>query len=191
MKLIRHCVFCCFLILPLSAYADIFRLRFVGLGGLGSAAISTEGNADSIESPFAFSTSMDYSMSSQINLGAEHSRTLGANGTAVGLTGLSTKYYFLYQQPQAMLNTFSFDNRPALQVQAVSPYIGASLGFAQASVMATTINTVSIYLNLKVGVDYPLVSIWGVRFESNTAFTTVGTGKIRLYNAMLGFYFYF
>ena len=180
----------CLLSLPCYSFADISRLRIIGLGGLGSAAISTEGNSDSIESPLAFSASIDYLMNSQINLGAEHMRTLGTNGTAVGLTGLSAKYYFWFQHPQTMLNSISFDDRPSLQIQAVTPFIGASLGFAQASVLNTTINTVSIYLNLKVGIDYPLTTIWGFRFEGNTAFSTVGTGRIRLYNAMLGFYFY-
>lgn len=187
MKFFIHFFFILFLTLPL--FAENSRLRIFGLGGLGSATIATEGNADSIESPFAFSANIDYLLSSQIDLGAEHMRTLSANGTTLGLTGITIKYYYLYGHPIELLDSKHID-MPTLQFQAWSPYAGMSLGFAQASVLSTTINTVSVYLNLKLGVDYPMTSIWGFRGEINAGTSTVGTGSVQFFNSILGFYLF-
>lgn len=169
-------------------FADTSRLRIVGSGGMGNATVTSIEKGKSSEGPLSFSSTIDYMVNQRFGLGAEHIRSLGSNGTTIGLTGLNLKYYFLFQHPISLLDDLSLIEKPTLQIQAWSPYIGTSVGFAQASILETTINAVTIYFALKGGVDYPLSSLWGFRSEFNFAFTGAGTGNIQLVDALMGFY---
>lgn len=181
-------IFCLIGLSSSYVLADTSRLRIVGSGGLGNASVTSIEKGTSSEGPFSFSTTIDYMVNQRMGLGAEHIRSLSSNGTTIGLTGLNLKYYFLFQHPISLLDNLSLIEKPTLQLQAWSPYIGTSVGFAQASVLETTINAVTIYLALKGGVDYPLSSLWGFRSEFNFAFTGAGTGNIQLVDALIGFY---
>lgn len=170
------------------SYADTSRLRIVGAAGFGQAVAVAKDNESSVESPLGFSASIDYMVDSRYDVGAEHMRSLSGNGTTVGLTGLTLKHYFRFQHPKILEDSLKHLNNPVIQIKAWSPYIGGSMGFAQASILDTKVNAVGIYLNIKGGLDYPISTTWGMRCEGNLALTAAGTGRIQMVNALLGFY---
>lgn len=171
------------------AFAEVSRLRIAGLAGLGQALIISNENQSSFESPLGFSANLDYMMNSRFDLGAEHMRSLGANGSTVGFTGLTVKYFFWFHHPQILHASPKEFNGPVIQIQAWSPYVGASVGVGQGSVLDTKINAVGLYLNLKGGLDYPISTSWGMRLEGNMGYS-FGTGTIQLMNGLFGFYTY-
>lgn len=172
-----------------KSFADISRLRAVGLGGLGQALITAKNGENSFESPLGFSANIDYMMNSRFDLGAEHMRSFSSNGSTVGFTGLTFKYFFWFNHPQILQGSPKNIEDPVIQIKAWSPYFGASMGVAQGSLLDTKINAVGIYANLKGGLDYPISNAWGMRLEGNVGFS-FGTGTIQIMNGLVGLYTY-
>lgn len=164
------------------------RVRIAGQGGLGQALITSSSNLHTMESPLGFALAVDYLMSSQLSFGAEHIRSFGQSGSAVGLTGLSVKWYFWLPHPLPLLEK-NEAKVPLLQIEGWIPYVGGMLGVGQASVLDSTINTLGLALGLKGGLEYPIFGNWGLRTEGNLSVTS-GTGSIVLVNALAGFYLF-
>ena len=172
-----------------TSIADISRLRIIGMGGLGQALVTAKNGQYSFESPFGFSANIDYMMNSRFDLGAEHMRSLSSNGSTVGFTGLTVKYFFWFQHPQILQESSKNVDNPVIQIKVWSPYLGTSIGVAQGSILDTKISAVGFYTNFKGGLDYPISNSWGARLESNFGFA-FGTGTIRMMNGLIGFYCY-
>lgn len=168
-------------------FANNSSLRVSALGGLGQALLTSKDGLESFESPFGFSINIDYTMNSRFDLGAEHMRTLSVNGSTVGISGFSLKYFFWFPHPQAVDENTESLERPVLKFNAYTPYVGGSFGVAQGGVLDTKINSVGLYLNLKGGIDYPVSTSWGLRAEGNIGLSS-GTGQLQFINGLIGFY---
>jgi hypothetical protein len=126
-------------------------------------------------------------MTSQLSLGAEHIRSLGQSGSAVGLTGLGMKWYFWLPHPLPLVSAKIEAPNPTLQVEGWIPYVGGMIGVGQASVLNSSINSLGLTVGAKGGLEYPFFGDWGFRTEGNLSVSS-GTGSIVLINVLAGVY---
>lgn len=163
------------------------RFRLAGSGGFGQAVITSQSNDGTLEGPLGFSVAVDYMMSSQMGFGAEHIRSVGSSGSAVGLTGMTMKWYFWLPHPSPLLVTKIETSTPTLQVEGWIPYVGGMFGVGQAGVLDSNITSVGLSMGAKGGIEFPFVGNWGFRTEANLAVSS-GTGSIVLINTLIGVY---
>jgi hypothetical protein len=175
------------------ANADVSRLRVAGLSGFAKSeilgALTNQSNA---QGPMGISAHVDYLLSGQWSIGAEHLRTVSArNGTAVGLTGLSIKNYFWFSHPMAPNDESHItDAQVILTMRALTPYVGMGVGIAQASVLDKNIGALNGFIDVKGGVELPMGQYWGLRSEGNLALSAMGSGSIQFFSLLLGAYVY-
>jgi hypothetical protein len=172
-------------------------LRSGALLGLGSANSSVDSSSKS-EGPLGLAIFLDYAYSPRWTVGGEHFRTFKPSplGSKVGITGLSAKYSLLVPHTQIMFDGGTVDSSFFVQRNYV-PYIGISLGIAQASLFKTSTSasdvdssTIGGYLGVTFGVDYPMSGKWGLRSEIKAGQTIVGSGTISYALGVAGFYMF-
>lgn len=185
-------LFHCFNFYGPKVFADISRLRIVGLGGLAQSQIVGAGSRKfDVQGPIGVSGNVDYLLTGQWEVGAEHLRTVSArNGTAVGLTGIAVKNYFWFSHPQTQITEQDMHSQANIKMQALIPYIGVSLGIAQASILDRNIGMLGSYFCGKGGWEYPINDAWGLRVESSIAITFFGSGTANYISVLLGAYLY-
>jgi hypothetical protein len=179
--------FCSFEVL-----ADISRLRITGMGGLSqSQVVGANTNKPDNQGPMGISAHVDYLLSGQLEIGAEHLRTISSrNGAAVGLTGLSIKNYFWFSHPQTQIPEQDIRSQAIFKIQAFTPYIGGSAGIVQASILDRNIGALGGYVGLKGGIELPISDAWGLRTESNLSISIFGSGAANYISLLFGAYFY-
>jgi hypothetical protein len=177
---------------PTITYAA--SLRAGALTGYGDAVVSTD-QIDRSESPMGFSFFVEYAFDAHRTFGVEHYRSfdMEAASSAVSLTGISGKWYFLTPVP------------PALHEEKVSsgvwqsnfsPYGFGGVGFDQSSILARNddeadASAAGLYLRAGAGVDYPLWGRFGARGEFGYSMTVMGSGSIQTMQLIFGLYSYF
>lgn len=168
-------------------------LRVLGAVGFGQAGGQSKGNVR-VEGPIAIAAALDYAWNPRLSLGAEHMRSFGAGSTAVGLTGVSLRWYLYTPQPQMLKNPSDQIEKSYLLQKNYVPYLGTVFGFAQGSFPATAtkeeVLVVAPYFSMKGGIEYPVVGRWGLRGEANYAMTLGGKGGAEVINVILGIYYF-
>lgn len=176
----------------IEALSDISRLRIAGMGGLAqSQVVGANTNKLDSQGPMGISAHVDYLLNGQLEIGAEHLRTIsGRNGAAVGLTGLSVKNFFWFSHPQTQIQEQDIHSQAILKIRAFTPYLGGSAGIVQASILDRNIGALGGYVGLKGGVELPMSDAWGLRTESNISVSIFGSGAVNYFSLLFGAYFY-
>lgn len=176
----------------------LFRWRFGGIR-IGGAFGIGQGGAKSedvvrTEGPLGVAITVDYSLDPRWSLGAEHERTLAGSVTSIGFTGLTLRWYFWTPQPQVLIKTDDKIERSFLIQKNFVPYLGTSVGFAQASFPALEdkgdVLVVSPYVSFKGGLEYPITGRWGARSEFMYGMTAGGKGAAEILHLLFGFYYF-
>lgn len=166
-----------------------------GMGfGFGQSGAQS-GSTTRVEGPLLLNVFFDYSVDSRFSVGAEHTRSMAGASSAIGFTGLSGKFYFWTPQPQLMIDTSDQIDRSMIVQKNIVPFLGLSVGFAQASVPAKTpqdrdVLVVGPYVSLRGGVEYPIYGRWGARGELVYGTTVAGKGAAETIQLGFGFYYF-
>lgn len=179
--------------LTCTCYAGQTRTFFnVGLGDAVVKSASTT-KATRKESPGAFSVNIDFPLSAQYYIFAEHFRSLGTSGSSVGFTGAGLKFY-PWLSPQQTKKVVGKD-KSEISHRGFLYYGGGGVGFSQASVLSNSTQedalAAGLYVSLKAGAEYPLSDFWGLVSEWNYGTALAGSGKIEAVNLLFGAYFTF
>ncbi|MEY4616891.1 MAG: hypothetical protein RJB66_1851 [Pseudomonadota bacterium] len=190
MKLSRLKLFTLCLIFTPFTHAEVSRIRASASAGFGQAQVKDQNykSAD-LQGPISNTFTVDYSANGESEWGVEHKRTWSArSGTAVGLTGLTYKNFFWHSRPQIESVPFPRLPRGQWDIHAISPYIGASAGIGQASIIDKKMNAIGFYLGVTGGLDWYSQRNWGLRMEASGSATLGGQGRIDTVSAGLGIY---
>ena len=178
--------------LTVDSFAATEISRFSGLAGLGQSSSKSADAAGTvrIEGPLGFGFYIDYSWKDSYFLFAEHMRSMSGSATSVGLSGLGLKYYPWLSPQKFKVSNIEKIESTALYYSGYAFYFGGSLGFAQASVLATSTKesalAAGIYINGKAGADFPMSQNWGFREEFNSSFLIAGSGNVQYFNLLIG-----
>jgi hypothetical protein len=178
------------LIVFISSQALASHLRIAVSGGVGSFSADRNG-VSRTEGPFCGGVGIDYDVNSRLALGAENFRSaqLSPLGTSIGMTGFTARWYAWGPVPNALNFDASFLRARILQ-KGMFPYIGSTIGFAQASVPEDATHQAVLALDIlggaKAGFDYPIGDQFAVRTELNMGFPLMGTGKISYMDLAFG-----
>lgn len=169
------------------------NLRVGGMLGLGKFNVSVQ-EIQKSEEPYSLSFFMDYSYSARMAIGVEHFRsaTLAPINSRVGMSGVSFKYYFLNPHPQ-ILDEAKEIKKSFLIQKNYTPYYGFGIGYGQSSLFKRTetdvdASTTGAYGTLRLGIERPWVSTWGLRSELNFGQTLMGSGTVSFYQLVVGMY---
>jgi hypothetical protein len=165
-------------------------IRLVGLGGFSQANLTGTSTPARLDSPLGFSLAVDYGLSPQWDFGVEHMRTLSNQGSVLGISSATLKWYFWFPSPRSLAKIDRYSLVPTLLIEGIIPYLGASLGVAQSGYLNPEDTTLGLNIGIKAGMDYPLFGDWGLRGEFNFA-SSSGTGSAMLLNLIGGVYRYF
>lgn len=133
-----------------------------GYGGTGiTKNLTINGNAITVnksETPGVISFNWDFQWSDRLLITLEHIRgfRLGPFSSGVGLTGISSKWYFRDPIP-SMIKTSSSDS--TLLIKQWSPFVGGALGIASGEINregdeVSSVSSSGIYFGLRTGADY-------------------------------------
>ena len=177
------------------SYGEVSRFRVSGLLGLANAQVTSLSTSPVTveQGPLGGTAAMEYLFDGEWEFGSEHKRTWGGTkgssaGSAVGLTGIVVKNYFWISHPQVKTSEGSLGSASLFEMNALIPYVGGVFGISQASIVEKNINNIGFYGALKVGVDWPMTKMWGLRGESSYSSTL--DGSISLMALEFGAYFY-
>lgn len=126
-----------FLLIPV-AHAESGQIRLIGSIGIGSAGAESEGVVKT-EDPLGLGFSAEYSMSSKFTLGVEHNRSWQVSKSNIGATGVAGRWYLWTPHAQNFKNPSDLIEETTLFQKGYIPYLGASAGFAQATLQRKTI----------------------------------------------------
>ncbi len=197
MRPLKHGVFLFLLIFLVNAYcfaSDFSGLRVGWAMGLGQGGAKNQGVVRS-EGPLGVAITIDYSLDPRWSLGAEHERSMSSGAaTSIGFTGFALRWYFWTPQPQQLINTEDQVERSFLIQKNFVPYLGTSVGFAQASFPANDekekVMVVSPYFSFKGGLEYPITGRWGARSEFMYGMTAGGKGAAEILHLLFGIYYF-
>jgi hypothetical protein len=189
MTMIKLFLFIC--LFSVASHAEVSRIRASASAGFGQAQVKDETLKKSdLQGPVSNTFTVDYSENGQSEWGVEHKRTWSSrSGTAVGLTGITYKNFFWHSRPQIESVPLPRLPRGQWDIHALSPYIGASAGIGQASIVDRKMNAVGFYLGVTGGLDWYFSRTWGIRMEGSGSSTISGQGRIDTVSAGLGVYF--
>ncbi len=173
--------------------SDFGGIRIGGALGLGQGGAKSE-NVVRTEGPLGVAVTVDYSLEPRWSLGAEHERSMSGAATSIGFTGVTLRWYFWTPQPQRLIKTDDQIERSFLIQKNFVPYLGTSVGFAQASFPAkdekADVLVVSPYFSFKGGLEYPITGRWGARSEFMYGMTAGGKGAAEILHLLFGFYYF-
>lgn len=183
-------IFAALLLLSKPVSAEISRIRASASAGFGQALVKDENYKNSdLQGPISNTFTVDYSVDAETEWGVEHKRTWSArSGTAVGLTGITYKNFFWHSRPQIESLPNNLLPRGQWDIHALSPYIGASAGIGQASIIDKKMNAIGFYVGVTGGFDWYFARTWGLRFEGSGSSTISGQGRIDCVSAGMGIY---
>lgn len=192
MNLIKSCLVLLILSFGLPVLSDTSRLRFVAMAGLAdSLAQDASKRGSDHQGPFGGTATIDYLVDGQWEVGAEHQRTWSnRSGTAVGLTGVVVKNYFLISHNPVKVEPPLTNKNDVYEFNALTPYVGIAAGIGQASIIDQNVNALGVYGALKGGFEWPMDRGWGLRAEGTAATTLFGSGGVSYISAQTGFYIY-
>ena len=184
-----------FLIIFLSAQSSYSAMTRIGfMGGLGFGSSSEESSYS--ESPIGTIFFFDYVLNSRSSLGVEHLRSWSFSpfATAVGFTNLAYKHY-IGSGGIPILKSQVTDTKNYIHMKRIAYFLGAGVGFGQASVKQASdsdnASSVGLSMTVSAGLDYNLYDSFGVKSEFALSSSLVGTGSLSLVNLVLGVYFNF
>lgn len=196
MWLLRYGAILILMIFLVNAYCfagDFSGIRVSGALGFGQGGAKSEGVVRT-EGPLGIAVAVDYSLEPRWSLGAEHERSMSGAATSIGFTGLALRWYFWTPQPQRLIKTGDQIERSFLIQKNFVPYIGTSVGFAQASFPAidekAEVLVVSPYFSFKSGLEYPITGGWGARSEFMYGMTAGGKGAAEMIHLLFGIYYF-
>lgn len=196
MWLLRYGAILFLMIFLVNAYcfaSDFGGIRIGGALGFGHAGAKSE-DVVRTEGPLGVAVTVDYSLEPRWSLGAEHERSMSGAATSIGFTGLTLRWYFWTPQPQRLIKTDDQIERSFLIQKNFVPYLGTSVGFAQASFPAKDdkgdVLVVSPYFSFKGGLEYPITGRWGARSEFMYGMTAGGKGAAEILHLLFGFYYF-
>ncbi|GEM_PF-2767438 len=182
-------------ILSLTSISHAGQTRTFFNVGLGDAVVKSASatKATRKESPGAFSVNIDFPLSAQYFIFAEHFRSLGTSGSSVGFTGAGLKFYPWLSPGQT--KKIVGKDKSEISHRGFLYYGGGGIGFSQASILSNSTQddalAAGLYLSLKAGAEYPLSDFWGLVTEWNYGSAVIGSGKIEAVNLLFGTYFTF
>ena len=181
------------MIMALCEVAPAEDLRLGASLGYGSAGAQNNGTTR-VEAPVGFDAFLDYSLDSRLTIGVEHERSFQSGSTAIGVTDLSSKWYFWTPQPQIIIPSNQIEKTTLIDKNIV-PYLGAAVGLAQASFpkrkdSESDVLVVDPYVSLRGGFEYPITGRWGSRAEFNFGMSVGGQGEVQLVHIFLGIYYF-
>jgi hypothetical protein len=173
--------------------SDFGGIRIGGALGLGQGGAKSE-NVVRTEGPLGVAVTVDYSLEPRWSLGEEQERSMSGAATSIGFTGVTLRWYFWTPQPQRLIKTDDQIERSFLIQKNFVPYLGTSVGFAQASFPAkdekADVLVVSPYFSFKGGLEYPITGRWGARSEFMYGMTAGGKGAAEILHLLFGFYYF-
>lgn len=145
----------------------------LGFGGSGVTQVASVNDQLTIversEGPAVVSFFADRLMSDFFSLGIEHTRGVNFAPFSMGssFTGVAGRWYFL---GPASSVAETEGEKPMLLVRRFSPYAGASVGAASATInrpndLVPTVEGSGVYFGVRLGADYPLAPGIGIRPE--------------------------
>ncbi len=158
----------------------VASLKITTLAGPGQYSASYKDKSAN-EGPLVLSVVVDFDLTSRMSLGVEHSRSLALSpmGTSIALTGLVARWYLVTPVINPIRLNETFQTIRITQ-QGISPYLGAGIGFGQASVLGSedkdNVVSLNVMLAPRIGFDYPLTGGLGLRAEAVVGFSIFGTG---------------
>ena len=182
-------------ILSLTCVSHAGQTRTFFNVGLGDAVVKSASSTKATrkESPVAFSVNIDFPLSAQYFIFAEHFRSLGTSGSSVGFTGAGLKIY-PWLSPGQTKKVVGKD-KSEMSHRGFLYYGGGGIGFSQASILSNSTQddalAAGLYVSLKAGAEYPLSDFWGLVTEWNYGSAVAGSGKIEAVNLLFGTYFTF
>ena len=178
-----------------AAISQASSLRASYLFGFGVGVSSEAGYF--VESPVGMAFMIDYTYSRKMSLGVDHLRTWGLSpvSSSISFTNLNFKYYFIGEIPTIGKDYSIDDQKSVYFANAMSWYLGTSLGFGQSSVIpaegVANASTSGLGAGLKMGFDYNMFRRMGFRGEGSLTTTVMGEGSLAVFLMVFGFYYAF
>ena len=168
-----------FLFLSVNSYADELARIYFG-GGFGTASASNE--IQRSEGPYGMLAGIDYVFTTKVSLGVEHLRSVSLSPAAssISYSGLTATFYYPGNSPTTVYKADEL--RPGtMMTRDISTYLGASIGFAQASMLpdvtGKSANVAGIYGAFRGGFDFTWIGRLGIRNQIEITQTLLGSGK--------------